>query len=232
MQRPRTPSRISESLHRQLNSYALAASAAGVSLAVLAQPAEGKIVYTPAHRVIHRGDPGILQLDLNHDGVADFKFENWWHSDTDLGPAGSLSVFPSQGVNGIRGYGTENKFVYFASALPAGERIGSKEPFVSPNRIDWMLRAGYGWGQWNDVKNSYLGLKFVIKGKTHYGWARLNVHSNPTNFKINAVLTGYAYETIPNRPIITGKTHGGASLGALAAGSPALSSRQHKIRSR
>jgi hypothetical protein len=42
---------------------------------------------------------------------------------------------------------------------------------------------------------------------------------------VRALLTGYAYETIPNKPIITGKTKGPdaitlapGSLGALAAG--------------
>jgi hypothetical protein len=55
------------------------------------------------------------------------------------------------------------------------------------------------------------------------------VHSNPQNYKINAILTGYAYETIPNEPIIAGKTKGSDvitvqpgtmsdSLGGLALG--------------
>ena len=53
-------------------------------------------------------------------------------------------------------------------------------------------------------KTVYLGLKFQIKGKTHYGWARLNVEVSKTT--ITATLTGYAYETIPNKPILAGKT--------------------------
>jgi hypothetical protein len=31
------------------------------------------------------------------------------------------------------------------------------------------------WGSWKDVTNRYLGLKLVIKGKIHYGWAQLSV---------------------------------------------------------
>jgi hypothetical protein len=71
----------------------------------------------------------------------------------------------------------------------------------------------------------YLGLKCQIAGKTHYGWARLNVSFDHHSKKITGTLTGYAYETIPNKPIITGKTKGPdvitvqpGSLGALAAG--------------
>ena len=83
----------------------------------------------------------------------------------------------------------------------------------------------------------YLGLKFVIKGQIHYGWARLHVHWHPP--QISATLTGYAYEAIPNKAIIAGATKGPddaepaaslnpptpvpATLGALAMGAPGLS---------
>ena len=82
-------------------------------------------------------------------------------------------------------------------------------------------------GSWVNVKQRYLGLKFHIGKKVHYGWARLNVSSKVGS--ITATLTGYAYETIPNRPIIAGKTHGRdvitvqpASLGHLARGASEL----------
>jgi hypothetical protein len=81
---------------------------------------------------------------------------------------------------------------------------------------------GWSIGYWGDATGRYLGLKFQIKGKTHYAWARFNVKlSRP----VNAVLTGYAYETIPNKAIIAGKTKGPdviterpATLGGLALG--------------
>jgi hypothetical protein len=70
----------------------------------------------------------------------------------------------------------------------------------------------------------YLGLRFVIAGKLHYGWARLDVTGNGEGV-FNAVLTGYAYETVANKGIVAGRTKGPAvialepgSLGALAAG--------------
>jgi hypothetical protein len=86
----------------------------------------------------------------------------------------------------------------------------------------------YYYGPWENggkgVKNRYLGLRFQIKGKTHYGWARLNFASPQL-----AKLTGYAYETIPNKTIIAGQTKGPnvatpqpetapGSLGRLALG--------------
>jgi len=73
------------------------------------------------------------------------------------------------------------------------------------------------------VTNRYLGFKFKIRGATHYGRARLDV--SLTNGIVVGTLTGYAYETIPNKPIIAGKTKGpdvitvhSGTLGALAAG--------------
>jgi hypothetical protein len=79
-------------------------------------------------------------------------------------------------------------------------------------------------GMWFGVKHRYLGLEFIIKGKVHFGWARLNL-AIAQNAAIQATLTGYAYETIPNKSIITGKTKGPdvialerGSLGRLALG--------------
>jgi hypothetical protein len=79
-------------------------------------------------------------------------------------------------------------------------------------------------------------VKFSIRGKDHFGWARFITHSAPHP---SAELTGYAYETIPGKPIIAGATKGPddgeptasftmhtpvpATLGTLAMGAPGLS---------
>jgi hypothetical protein len=59
---------FSKSLLRRLDLYALAANAVGFGMTV--QPAETKIIYTPAHVPI----VGIVSVDLNHDRITDFKF--------------------------------------------------------------------------------------------------------------------------------------------------------------
>jgi hypothetical protein len=66
-------------------------------------------------------------------------------------------------------------------------------------------------GRW-PLTTDYLGLKFVIKGKTHFGWVRVQVDARSRGFV--ATITGYAYETVPNRPIVTGKTKGPNMIGA------------------
>ena len=73
---PRSPSKLSDSVHLQLSAYALAAGAAGVGMLALAQPAEAKIVYTKTHMVIAGAEQ--YYLDLNHDKITDFTVVNFW----------------------------------------------------------------------------------------------------------------------------------------------------------
>ncbi len=118
------------------------------------------------------------------------------------------------------------------------------------NLVEHLSHFGRGssytkwFDQWGNggkgLKNRYPSLKFFINGKVHFGWARVTVTMGGKSF--TAILTGYAYETIPNKSIIAGKTKGpddeaGAeqisqastptpqapTLGLLALGSPGLS---------
>jgi hypothetical protein len=204
-QPPRTPSRLSESVHRHLNLYALAATAAGVSLVASAEPAEAKIIYTKTHQVI--GTNGFYGLDLNHDGIIDFLIQERGYTFSASG-TNALDAKEAFG-NGIRG----NNFL--ASALSKGAPIGPHQKFIHSTSSfgEVMFQAACGdtgcatIGQWNGVSNRYLGLKFQLHGKTHYGWARLNV-AIKAGHNIVATLTGYAYETLVNKTILAGQTSG------------------------
>lgn len=215
---------VCRSLEHGLHLYALAASAAGVSLLALAQPADAKIVYTPVHMKLGR-NVGFL-LDLNHDGINDFWIFNNF---SNFGNRNSYRLFAYPYGNAIAG--TKD-----ASALPAGAEIGAKQHFSfrATNMAHFYTYSGRiqtSSGLWKNVKNRYLGLRFSINGKVHYGWARLSVtvHKHGV-YGISAVITGYAYETIANKAIIAGKTKGPdvitpepASLGHLARGASAIS---------
>ena len=213
-------SNLSESVQQHLNMYALAAGAAGVGMLALAQPAEARIIYTPTHHVI--GKNGRYKLDLNHDKIADLTLVNTYGCNTDY-CYDRLSAIPAggNGVEGKKGFLS----IPYAYALKRGVPVGLAQPFSG----QLMASDNMGYlGQWLNVPDGYLGVKFKIKRKTHYGWARLTVTDK--NAVITATLTGYAYETIPNKPIITGKTKGPdaitlepASLGHLAQGASAIS---------
>jgi hypothetical protein len=242
-----TPAKVSQSLQKQLNMYALGASAAGLGMMGLAHPANAKIVYTPAHVIIGHGGFSGYAIDLNHDGIADFALGTSHNSCTSECGAGlSAFVMGGNGIEGKKATSTNN--ASYAFALHPKARIGPRAPFGGngPEHRDVMLGIfSLGGsrkvsGDWNNVNGRYLGFKFSIDSKTHYGWARLNVRDH--GHYITATLTGYAYETIPNQPILAGATKGPEydsgeqphleaftapapelpNLGLLAMGSPGL----------
>jgi hypothetical protein len=193
----RTASNLHRSIHQKLNMFALAAVVAVVSLLALTEPAQANIVYTPAHVVIWGGFRDY-HLDLNHDGITDFYIVCF----RCLNGYGTLLASPAAG-NGVVGSGKD------ASALSPGAQIGSAETFITAQaEMEEEVSYRCSTGNWCNVTNGYLGLKFMIMGKPHYGWARLSVYVNRSG--LNATLTGYAYETIPGKSIIAGQTKAAA----------------------
>jgi hypothetical protein len=212
--RPRKTTSLSQSMHHQLNMYALAAGAAGVSVLALSPSSEAKIVYTPADKNITPDH--TISPDLNHDGTTDFRFKDMhFTSSVGFDHTGILSVLPAHQANKILGHSRTNR--HYASALQAGVSIGPKQKFTPGPKImatvfsDTGARRGLASscsGSWSKGKNRYLGLEFLIEGKVHFGWARLSVSCRGTD--VYATLTGYAYETIPNKAIKAGQTKGTA----------------------
>ena len=197
----------------------------------------------------YRFQNGYVSLDLNHDGIADFIIGNRGIS---CGPVSrgyqsaahcilqsSLVLPKGQTCNYLTDqiWGRGVVSGRFASALPAGFKVRPSKAYFQAAKYPFfavMGEIGAGAyehssnseGQWLYAKDRYLGLQFVIKGQVHYGWARFTVTFPPQPSRgILAILTGYAYETEPNTPIITGKTKGPdvvtldpSTLGQLAAG--------------
>jgi hypothetical protein len=217
---------VNASLEKRLLAYAASASAAGVSLLAAAPPADAKIVYTPAHKKLPLNGP--FYLDLNHDHINDFRFQlvsNMKTSQSNF----ELLVYPLQNGNGIW-WSNSQGVSSCAAALPKGTRIGPKKPFKERYLFMFIGQdaASSSFCAWRTTgnKEAYLGLKFSVKGEIHFGWARFVTHSRPHP---TAELTGYAYETIPNKAIVAGATKGSdvatlrpamvrGSLGSLATG--------------
>ena len=239
---PRAATRLGARLEKSLSAYAVAAAAAGVNLLAMARSAEAKIIYTPAKLTIPVNGGPIL-LDVDHDGTADFSFSNFTWNRRELLRGSLLQAGAKNAGNEIWGAGQfsfAGSLAVFASALRADFMVGpNKLYFQKGDR--WLMGyyRSYAYstgtqGQWLYTQRRYLGLKFLIDGQPHYGWARLNV-AGPTPGGLQATLTGYAYETIPNKPIITGKTKGPdvitlepATLGHLAQGASGLSAWREK----
>jgi len=209
-------SHLNEELDKCLLAYVAVATAAGVGILSLAQPAEGKIIYTPTHKTVRLNR--AVPIDLNPDGIHDFDVFNKTHNSTT--PFGSyLKAEPLRSGNEIWAQQTSRGFYGSALALRAGARVGSSVQKFAAGREMMAYRSSgsstRSGGRWKNVSKRYLGLKFLINGKVHYGWARLNVAISK---QISTTLTGYAYETVPNKSIVTGDTGSEATLGVLARG--------------
>jgi hypothetical protein len=232
MKRPRKVANLSKSLSHKLNMYALAASAAGVGVLALVQPLEAEIVYTKAYR--HIPPNTAVNLDLNHDGITDFSIANVFRQIGDW----KLGVVYAgvRGNNGVRGYvnNSGRGSGTYASALAPRVEVRSGN-FIARSKVEMVSSKENTFtgsrgaeGQWLDIKGArYLGLAFAILGETHYGWARLELRCKHENCHI--LLTGYAYESLANTGIVTGKIHGPdvitvqpGSLGHLAHGASAI----------
>ncbi len=225
----RIPAILSSKVNKRLVAYATAASA-GLSAGTI--PADAEIVYTPANTPIERNVP--VALDLNHDGIIDFELSNNFISKIYTNGSGcshglcifsdALKIDPVQTGNAIwatssfdRTRGVRKKKINVAIPSPWGMYVLAPERrFQASNlvmdfyRVQRSLSSGtsQSGGPWNKGKEysgPYLGLKFMINGEVHYGWARVEVQ--PRGLNITATLTGYAYETVPNAGIVTGLTH-------------------------
>jgi len=250
--KPRSTASLAKSLDKQLNLYTLAArancglthaaavGAAGAAVMSLVPVAEAKIIYTPVHVTIPQSS--YFFFDFNYGpkaGDYDFGIVKGGICRSGLGCVSGL---------GAGGYTVSNLIAAtshsYAMALRPGRRMGPRKPVKRGAKMGVIRWGGTSnktvwYGPWANggkgLNNGYLGLKFMLIGKVHYGWARVSLTVKNNRFN-TATLTGYAFETIPNKPIIIGKTHGPdvivkpATLGALAAGANARSAlRQQEL---
>jgi hypothetical protein len=214
---PRATVEFSPSLERNLVSYVTAAGAAGLALSAAAPQAAARIVYTPANITVNVFTG--TTLDVNNDGIPDFGFglDPGFHSS-------ALAIHPL-----VTGNAVLCGIAPCAEAMAGnyGQAVGPFKGFQSNSSTSafsgggvFMAIAGaygsktYFFGPWANVKNHYVGLRFMIAGKVHYGWARMSVGNWDTGGAIT--ISGYAYDTIPNHRIIEGHTSGPVEINSVA----------------
>lgn len=239
--RSRKAVKLSPSLLQDLAAYALAAGAAGAPLLALNQTAQAEIVYTPTRIILNHGQK--TEIDFNNDGVADAVV---WEVRSHISftkPSNAVYAEALGPSGGIRSDGDLDKF---ASAMSFGQPLGSTTRFAPKCVLENVSRFGqYYSGTWVyfPVEARYLGVRFQISGEIHYGWARINTSGVFAKDNVVVLITGYAYETQPNRGLRAGDTGQGntkvdgadeigpvslgvqepATLGTLALGASGLS---------
>ena len=206
----------SKSLDNTLKLYSLTAITAGVSVLAMAQPAASEVIITKKTIPIpisEMGDGPTVKISLANNGVNDFSFSLYSFAYHDAvrdfevrSLEGGAVVTPSSAA-GSRS----------ALALARGAKIGPSAHFSSGKGLDLIERSVVSFykssrstyiknftGNWGgNPTNRYLGVRFLIHGKTHYGWVRLTVTTAPRK-PISATITAYAYETVANKKIQAG----------------------------
>jgi len=232
----------SNNLNRQAGAYALAAAVAGVSMLALVEPAAAEVVVTKKTIPIPIspiGSPELVKVSMTNNGTDNFSF--WLYSD----PAISDRGFQLAGAGPHDGIMVGGDFYPEALALQRGANIGpsvnsffslsGSGALIEATQTSGSVRSPRGfWG--GNPKNKYIGVRFQINGQTHYGWIRVTVTTNLSVHGpfLSGTITGYAYETVANKPIKAGtaataaanvegsQRQGGPSLGMLAAGAEGM----------
>ncbi len=171
-------------LDRRIGAYTAAASAA---LAFGATQAEAAVVYTD-----------IADVTLNHGDTFSIDFDG--DTVNDITISGGSTYFNQISTGSVLGTSSINDN---ALALPAGFVVGPAPTTGSfgPGYDLWQ-KSDYGYyGNWINVSNRYLGVRFTIGGATHYGWVRMSTVNTDT-----VTIHDFAYESLADTPIVTGIT--------------------------
>jgi hypothetical protein len=130
-------------------------------------------------------------LDLNNDNIVDFLIQ------FDLGD--KLMCKP-QNDNAYSGYYFDN--VYLPWANPTNTSICDTLTTWYDTMNPGTMASGTNMGYWIGATDKFLALKLIVGSEIYYGWARLDVTASSTSFTIK----DYAYESTPNKCILSGQT--------------------------
>src|SRR5215469_831823 len=211
---PRHGMRVSEMLSRPIENRLLAYAVVTAGAVALTTPASASVVFTKTHITF---DHGFLNIDLNHDGSPDFTLHNF-----SFGTSSTVRVITVKGGSSAAGVITSAKSSHWAYRLPRNYPIGTG--VVQSFRYQNVYIPS---GTPFRLQNKFLGLRFKINGQFHYGWARIATRGNFFSH-LTLQLTGFAYETQPDKTILAGDTGSGVT-DASAANETELDSGQPSL---
>jgi hypothetical protein len=179
-----------------------------VGLPAFAENKPNAIVYTPASLSFFgsasRGKN--VAIDFVGDGITDLSIQAYGFGNRTI-HEGTWTFKTGQ----AKWFGSA-----MSPALAQGARIGPPANFSGPNvmlRSEWTDRPNSKEicvGPFKDAQSMYLGVRFSDGGETHFGWVRLNAHcggGGRSRTYVTGVVTGYAYNTVPNEPILAGQIY-------------------------
>lgn len=204
-----------KSLSKRLAQYgALTVAVAGIA------DVNGQIVYTDLNPDFNGGSNTDYALDLNNDGTVDFQLTQVDSSTTSVGfqiNFKSFLIAPTGATNDVLGDGASSSGSFaYPFALNSGAIISNGQAqwnntgfssgysILNANVVIDLGGTNYSLsaGNFINVTDKFVGLRFDLSGETYYGWARLDVNTDGTNW----VIKDYAYNSTPDQPINAGQT--------------------------
>jgi hypothetical protein len=196
---------MKKNLQSRISKYTAVAGAV-----VSAAGAQAQVVYTDvnpdySHDAPENNGFAIYPLDLNNDQTVDFLVASRDTVTANAHVRFTLAV-PYGAGNAVAGE-TPSNYDY-ALALDINTMVDSTLNWIAAsNTMAYNTDSNNPYNEnWNGVTDKYLGLKFIVGGNTHYGWARLDSYA----IGDSVVVKDYAFEATPNVGILTGNM--GASL--------------------
>lgn len=202
-------------MHPRLATCAVLIASCALTM-IFVKPASATIVYTPVNTTLTGS--GHIKIDLNHDGIKDFDIQGaaagLYCGTGGGGVHGVVTITPTTGDGEIAS-GTN------ATPLVSGISVGPNGAFSNSGSLmtNFLLGRGCGsmylYGNWchrsaayRCAGAGYLGLRFLINGQVHYGWAYVTVTGGLLGPALSVTVKSFAYETIAGRGITTGQTSG------------------------
>lgn len=184
-----------------------------VFLADKIEPISSNIVYTDVNPdSVIRINNSYYDLDLNNDGVNDFKFRVYTYksrctpTECGSGLINSVSASISNGsINQIELDGL------YPASLDSSAKINVNKTWSTPTgflTLRWVKYCcGHFYkGNWAEPEVfKYLGLKLIVGSKTYYGWIRLRVVANGPGTSVT--IKDFAYNRISNQQIRAGQRY-------------------------
>jgi len=196
---------------KKLKEYSLLAGA----FLGMAGVASAQIEYTDINPDVTLATDGdFYLLDLNNDGVNDFRLE--FHSQestftyygynigfrdvhiVDVSPLHNNAIAGASTYFTLSYSETEPIAYNLSPGIPIDENQNWKitdDNILAASRVLSVQGSGYSaqYGQWENQNDKYLGLKLKVAGQTYYGWARLDVASYEND--LETVIKDYAFQS-------------------------------------
>lgn len=141
-------------------------------------------------------------LDLNNDSQVDFTLIASYNTTNCTEPGTITTKIVS--VNPQTGNATTYTLMMNANDLIDSNLVFSASPGILRRLFSGSCVHSPSSGSWTSTSDRYLGLKLTVGTDTYYGWVRLNVVvATSASFTVK----DYAYNSIPNQPILAGQTN-------------------------